>query len=216
VTASTRRPPVVDGTVGTALRWTTLAMQAALVGLAAYTLLRGQLGYTVNTLLMLSLALAPDLVRLRWGYRMNVVLALLIATAAFLHAVGSLGPYETVPMFDQVAHTVSAALVAGGGYVFAQVLDANSEQVHIPPRLRFVFVVIFATAFGVLWELLEFSTGLLSTVIGGEPLLSQYGLSDVVLDLLFDAIGAVFVGLWGTRFFDGVRRPLARRFDGFS
>lgn len=204
------------GTVGGLFRWSTRGMQLALLGLALYMVSRSALGLAVNSGLMLGIAVVPGVVRQRWDYRLNPVLEVLIVTSAFLHAVGAVGPYETVPLFDQVAHAVSAALVAGLGYVFVQVLDGHYDEIRVPPKLRLVFVVIFVTAFGVLWEILEFSTGLLSTVVGGEPLLAQYGLSDVVLDLLFDVVGGLLVGLWGTRFFDGIRRPISRRFDGFG
>jgi uncharacterized membrane protein YjdF len=80
--------------------------------------------------------------------------------------------------------------------------------VKIPPKLRFAFIVVFAIAVGVAWEMVEFSLELAATALGGEALLAQYDLADVVLDLQFDVVGAVVIALWGTSYFDGLRKLL--------
>jgi hypothetical protein len=193
-----------------AMRALTRTLQLVLLGLIAYTVVVGDAGQLANVSVMLAITLVPDAARIGWGVPRLSFVAFLLAAAPFLHAVGALGPYETVPAFDQVAHAVSAALVAGLGYAVVGAIDADYDDVTVPPKLRAAFVVIFATAFGVGWEILEFGSGLLATVVGGEPLLAQYGPSDVVLDLLFNAVAALLVALWGTTYFDGLRR-LARR-----
>lgn len=197
--------------VPTALRAATRTIQLLLVGIAGYSALVGETGFLANTLVMLSIALLPDAIRLAFGVPRQPAIAFLVALAPLLHAVGAMGPYKTIPAFDQIAHAVSATLIAGLGYVVVRVVDAEYDSVEIPPGLTAVFVVLFATAFGVGWELLEFASGLLASVVGGEPLLAQYGPSDVVLDLLFNTLGALLVALWGTRYFDGLRRLLVRR-----
>jgi uncharacterized membrane protein YjdF len=193
-----------------AMRALTRTLQIVLLGLVAYTVVLGDAAQFANVSVMLAIAFVPDAVRVGWGVPRLPFVAFLLAAAPFLHAVGGLGPYETVPAFDQVAHPVSAALVAGLGYAAVGAIDADYDDVTVPPKLRAAFVVIFATAFGVAWEILEFGTGLVATVAGGEPFLAQYGPSDVVLDLLFNAVAALLVALWGTTYFEGLRR-LARR-----
>lgn len=209
---STRRPGT--GSVSTALCVVMRLLQVAILGIAVAAVAMGELGLAVSTLVMLAIALVPDGVRYRYDYRLNAVLAFLIALSPFMHAVGSLGPYHTVPFFDSVAHAISASLVAGAGYVFVRVVDQENEEIEIPGDLRFVFVLLFATSFGVVWEIAEFASGLLASVVGGEPILAQYGLDDVVLDLLFNTIGATIVAIWGTSYFDGVRGLVGRRVDG--
>lgn len=182
--------------------------------IAGYTAVRGQLGTSVNALLMLAIALLPDALRYRTGYSVNAVLVFLVTLSPFMHAVGSLGPYHNVPYFDSVAHAISASLVAGVGYVLVRVVDQEYEEIEIPGDLRFAFVLIFAISFGVIWEIAEFGSGLFAQAVGGEPLLAQYGLDDVVMDLLFNTIGATIVALWGTSYFEGVRGLIVRRVDG--
>lgn len=200
--------------VVTVLRILTRLIQFALGGIVIYTGAIGTYGVSASTLIMLAIAIIPDVLRFRYGLRPLPVVAFIVAIAPFLHAVGTLGPYQTIPAFDQVAHSVSATLVAGIGYVVVRTLDTEYDSVSIPPKLRFVFVIIFATSFGVIWESLEFGSGLLAMVIGGDPLLAQYGTSDVALDLLFNTIGAFVIALWGTSYFDGLRHAVAGYVDG--
>lgn len=197
----------------TALRAATRTIQLLLVGLAGYSVLVAELGQLTNIVVMLLISVVPDALRYRYDLRAQPLIAFLVAAAPFLHAVGALGPYQTIPAFDQVAHALSSTLVAGFGYVLVRVIETESEAVEIPTTLRVAFVLIFATAFGLAWEILEFATGLLSTVTGGEPLLAQYGRSDVALDLLFNTLGALVVALWGTSYFDGLRPPLSRALE---
>lgn len=203
-----------ESSVATVLDGATRAIQASLLGLAVALAVRGRPGLALNTGLMLGIALLPELLRRRTDHRLNPVLSLLVVLSPFLHAIGALGLYRSLPVFDQVAHGVSAALVAGVGYVTVRVVDDEYETVEIPGSLRVLFVLIFTTSFGVIWEVLEFSTALLAEVVGGEPLLAQYGVADVVLDILFDVIGAVVVAAWGTRYFEGLRAVATRRLDG--
>jgi hypothetical protein len=202
-------PPRHASTVGRVLRLAMRLLQLALLGIAVYSLFTAG-GAVFNVILPLGIALLPDIVRYWTGWRMNPVLALWIALAAFLHATGSLGAYTAVPAYDQIAHGVSAALVAGVGYALVYTVDNQYEDVVVPPNLRFVFILVFTLAFGAVWEVAEFALGRAAQVLGGDPLLTQYGLSDAVLDLLFDAVGGVLVAIWGTRYFEGLRRRVSR------
>lgn len=187
------------------LRYATVALQLTLLGLVIYAIVRGSGKLMFNTLAPAAIAAIPLAVRYRYDYRLNPVLALLIVTAAVFHGFGALGLYQSIPWFDQLAHAVSGALVAGTGYALVQVLDTQYDSVVVPPKLRFVFVLVFAMAVGVVWELAEFAAELAAEALGSEPVLSQYSLQDVVLDFLFDGVGAVIVGIWGTSYFDGLR-----------
>jgi len=194
------------------VRLLTHGCQVLLVGVAAYTLVTFEVGELVNMGVPLALALLPLGLRFR-GYRVNPVVGLWIALAATLHVLGSLGLYRSVPWFDQLPHAVSASLVAGVGFAVIQAIDRYHPVVEIPPRLRAVFLFVFATAFGVLWEISEFAIGLLATVMGGEALLAQYGLSDVVLDLAFNSLGALVVAAIGTGYFTNLARLIGQQVD---
>jgi hypothetical protein len=74
-----------------------------------------------------------------------------------------------------------------------------------------VFVVQFVIAFGVLWEVLEFAIGGVSSVLGSGAILTQYGIEDTMVDLLFDIAGAIVVGVWGTAHLTDVVGALQER-----
>jgi len=68
----------------------------------------------------------------------------------------------------------------------------------------FVFILMFVLAFGVAWEVLEFTITLAAEATGNATILTQFGLGDTMLDLVFDTIGAVVVAVWGTAHLTGV------------
>lgn len=188
-------------------------MQAILAIVVAYALVTRQFGLVINSGIPLAITFLPRALNYEYGYEMGGGLALWISGAAFLHAIGALGPYTMFGWYDQVTHTLSATLVAGAGYAIVAAIEAEHDGVEIPDRLRGVFILLFVLAFGVLWEIGEFGTGLIAELYGGQAVLAQYGASDIALDLLFNAVGATIVALWGTGYFDGLSRLLAGRAD---
>ena len=71
-------------------------------------------------------------------------------------------------------------------------------------------------AFGVLRELLEFYVGVVSQLLGSEEVLTQYGLDDSVLDLMYDALGGAIVAVFGNVHLTGLADQLAARLGGGS
>lgn len=171
-------------------------LQAGLVVISLYGLYRGQVGIAANGLISLAVTFVPALLRRDTSISMDTRYVLIISIAVFVHAVGALGPYSSIPWYDSVAHALSASIVAGAGYATVKAIDRNSERTNLPPELQFAFILIFVMAFGVLWEIIEFGTGLASQLFGGEAVLAQYGLSDIVLDLVFNQVGAIVVAGW--------------------
>jgi hypothetical protein len=186
-------------------------MQAFLALATLSAVVRAEYTLVVNAGVPLALSTLPTLVRRRYDRELSAGLALWIGTAATLHAAGALGPYEWFGWYDQVTHTVSASLVAGVGYACVGALERYSAAIEFPPRFRVLLVVLVVLAIGVAWEILEFASGGLAALVGGEAVLAQYGLRDIVLDLVFDGVGGLAVAFWGTTYFDGVAAGLARR-----
>lgn len=202
-----------DGWLSTAATVVARVVQLALAGVAVYGIVRGQYGLLVNAGLPLLVALVPTAIERRYGDTIHPVLELWIVAAAGLHTLGILGPYRTYPWYDQVAHAVSASMIAGVGYALVRAIEENHDDVVVPGDLRFVFVVTFGVSFGVVWEVAEFALGRLARGSGGEPILVQYGLDDVIMDQAANTVGATLVALWGTRYFDGLRSVFERATD---
>lgn len=204
------------------LRLAVRAIRVLLVAISAYGLVTLDLALAVNGVLPLLISLVPAAVAWRYDHSMSVGLELWVSVAAFLHAVGALGPYQFVPGYDTVTHTLTATLVAGVAYAVVVALDESSSAVRFPPEFRFLFILVFVLAFGVIWEIGEFAAGGAATLLGGDEILTQYGIHDTALDLVFDGVGGLIVALWGTGHFrqvatlfsESVAGALGRREDG--
>ena len=198
-------------------RRATYAMQVMLVGLVFVGLGRGNVGIVVNATLALAVTYLPALVERDYHIPMDAGLTLWITLAVFLHAVGTVGIpgwseasfYVGLSWWDHLTHTLSSSVVAAAGYATARALDEHSEAIYLPERFMFVFVLLFVVAFGVFWEVIEFAVAGVAALAGTESVLTQYGLSDTMLDLLFDTLGGVIVAVWGTAHLGDVASALS-------
>ncbi|MFB6085705.1 MAG: hypothetical protein ABEJ84_02685 [Halodesulfurarchaeum sp.] len=182
--------------------------------IVAWGLLAGNGVLVVNGLLGLATTLLPWALSRMASISVGRPLALWIGIAVLLHTLGMAGSYETVWWWDHLTHTLSAALLASVGYALARALDEHSASISLPGDFLFLYVVLFTMAAGVAWELVEFLGRMLLRSIGQQPLLVQYGLQDSVLDLLFDGVGAVIVGLLGQGWAGVEERDVAASFGG--
>lgn len=164
-------------------------LQLVLLGLLIFGVVTARGEMVVMVGIAFGVTLLPALLRREYGYSMDTGLVLWITVAMILHIVGSLGLYEQYQWYDEVTHTVSATLIAGVGYASFRALELHSDSIDVPSAFRAVFIVVFVLAAGILWEVLEFALGGLVTV---------YGIDDIVTDIIFNAVGAGIVAVWGT------------------
>jgi hypothetical protein len=183
-------------------------MEVSLVGLFFIGLDRGSIGIIVNTAVALLVTQLPPILRRDYDVPVDPALALWLTAAAFLHALGTVGIpgtgltsfYSSVWWWDHLTHALSASVVAGAGYTTARAIDKHSAEISLPPTFMFVFILLLTLAFGVFWEVLEFLIGIGSETFGTGAVLTQYGLEDTMLDLVFDTVGAIVVATWGTAY----------------
>lgn len=198
-------------------------MEVGLVGMFFIGLERQNTGIIVNTAIALAVSQLPPILERDYNIPMNPALTLWITAAVFLHALGTVGIpgtsssfYNSVWWWDHLTHGLSASVVAAAGYATVRAIDVHLDEIELPPKFMFVFILMFVIAFGVFWEVIEFALGELSHIIGGRPILTQYGINDTMLDLVFDTVGAVIVAIWGTAHLSGVVGALVQRFDDRS
>lgn len=172
-------------------------LQLCLAGILAAGIYLGNMGIAVNALVGLVVTFLPGLLERDYGIAMDPALVLWITSAVFLHAFGTLGPYRSVAWWDHMTHVLSSSVVAGAGYASFRALDEHRDDLYFPPKIFFLFILLFVTAFGVLWELLEFGISGFAESIGSETVLTQYGLEDTMKDLVFDIAGGLVVALFG-------------------
>lgn len=96
------------------------------------------------------------------------------------------------------------------------VVEEHVDGVSLTPTFTFVCLLLFTMAFGVVWELLEFAIGEAARLFGTAAVLTQFGLDDTVLDLMYDTAGGLVVALFGTAYLTGLSEQLATRLDGRS
>ena len=183
----------------------------------------GAVGVVVNAGIGLVVTQLPPLLERDHDIPMDPALVLWITAAVFLHALGTVpwtdgaaSFYRTVAWWDHLTHALSSSVVAAAGYATVRALDAHSEDIYFPPKFVFAFILLFVLAFGVLWEVIEFGIGGLTATLGSGSVLTQYGLEDTMLDLVFDTVGGIVVAVWGTAYLTDLSEALRERFEAAS
>jgi hypothetical protein len=201
-------------------RQLTRVMEASLVGMFALGFVEGSTTVAINSLLALAMTRLPGILERDYGIPMDAGLTLWITSTVFLHAFGSIGlpwtplsPYQSLWWYDHLTHALSASVVAAVGYAAARALDVHSADVSFPSEFMVVFLLLIVLAAGVLWEVIEFAASTLSTLVIAEPVLTQYGLEDTMLDLIFNTAGAAIVAVGGGARLSGVVDAIAARLD---
>ncbi|UVE50223.1 hypothetical protein KU306_15170 [Haloferax larsenii] len=196
------------------------AMQVTLIGLVFIGLDRGDIGIVVNASVGLGVTYLPAILERDYRIPMDAGLTLWISSAAFLHALGTVGLpgsetnfYAGIWWWDHLTHALSSSVVAAAGYATVRALDEHTDAIYLPPRFMFVFILLFVLAFGVFWEVIEFAVSGVAALAGTGSVLTQYGLDDTLLDLVFDAIGGLIVALWGTAHLSDVVGAIQTRFE---
>jgi hypothetical protein len=195
-------------------------MQLGLVGMLIIGLIRHSTGIIANTAVALVVAQLPPILKRDYNVPMNPTYTLWITAAVFLHALGTVGIpgagssfYQSVWWWDHLTHALSASVVAAVGYTTIRAIDIHLEELKLPPKFMFVFILMFVIAFGVFWEVIEFTLAEISRILGGGAILTQYGIEDTMLDLVFDTIGAFIVAVWGTAHLNDLVKALVKQLD---
>jgi hypothetical protein len=170
----------------------------------------------VNALVSLAVAVLPAVLEGLFpavtgtSVRFTPALSFWLAAAGLLHSIGMLGPYESVPWWDHLTHTLSAGVVAALVYAGAIVLARESPGLVLS-SLGLAGATLAGTfLLGVFWEAIELVAREIGERYDVEPVLVHYGWRDTALDLLFDLVGALVVVLLDVRLFV----PVAEAFPG--
>lgn len=172
-------------------------MQLILAGIVAFGVLTGEPKSIINGSVGLVITFLPALLERNYNLPLDPWLALWITVAIFLHTVGSAGLYGQIPWWDSLTHAMSASLVAAAGYTTARAIDLHTDEIVLPHRFAFVYILVIVLAFGVLWELFEYGLDVLSLATDITMPLAQHGLDDTVRDLMFNSLGAIVVAVFG-------------------
>ncbi|WP_138004581.1 hypothetical protein [Halalkalirubrum salinum] len=197
------------------------AMMVALLGIGLYV---GDASIMTNATIGLLVTQLPAILERRYEITMNVGLVLWITLAMSLHALGTVplpgldfeSLYGATWWWDHMTHALSSSLVVGSAYAITRALQEHTEHLHMGPRFTLVYLLIFVMAFGVFWELIEFYVAIGAQVLGIPRVLTQYGLDDTVLDLIYNSIGGLLVAIFGTTYLTGVSDQIRDRLEAGS
>ncbi len=195
----------------TTQRRLTRVMQLLLVAIVAYGVVFAEPKAITNASVALAITFAPALLERNYDLPLDPWLGLWITLAVFLHTMGSAGLYAQIGWWDHLTHAMSASLVAAIGYTFARSVDLHSDDITIPTRFAFVFILITVMAFGVIWELFEFGLDIAADATGIQMPLAQHGIDDTVRDMMFNTLGAVVVATFGQVHLSGVAEDVVAR-----
>jgi uncharacterized membrane protein YjdF len=190
----------------------------AILGIGLYT---GNAGIALNAAVGLLVTQLPALLERKFRITMSVGLVLWITLAMFLHALGTvplLGPdfeslYGATWWWDHMTHALSSSLVVGSAYAVTRAIQEHTEYIHMGPKFTFAYLLVFVMAFGVFWELIEFYIAVGAELFGVPQVLTQYGLDDTVLDLVYNTMGGLLVAVFGTTYLTGISDQLRGRFE---
>ncbi len=188
-------------------------MQAGLVILILAGILLRNLSTTVNASTGLALTFIPNIITRKYRIVPDTGLVLWLTLAIFLHTAGSFVFYDNIARWDHVTHALSASVVAAGGYTIIRAIDIYMDEIYIPPKVLFLFILMFVLATGVIWEIIEFMSDEITAYLGYEAILAQHGINDTMVDLLFDLVGAVLAATWGTAYLSDISYRLADKFE---
>lgn len=154
-----------------------------------------------------TLIIATLLSPLIFRHKMDVEIPAEFHIAAVIFIFASLylgeiqGFYHRFWWWDIALHTSAGLLLGIVGFLLVYLLNESSQvEVRMTPIFISIFACMFAVAIGTFWEIFEFSMDRLVGSTMQKPMLGDpSGLTDTMLDMVVNAIGAFvisFTGWW--------------------
>jgi len=160
-----------------------------------------------NALSGLTTLLHPFLVRKLFGYAISG--ALQVVYFGFVFAALFLGTllnfYYHIPPWDIFLHFMSGIVLGILAYSIADYI-VKADKIRLRPLFVTTFAFCFAKGLGAIWEIYEFG---LDVFLGtntqvhtnpyGVPFVGQAALSNTMIDMIANGLGALVICIWGHR-----------------
>ena len=150
---------------------------------------QGQYSYTRSVMTTTCFWVIYAFLEARYRFYMNTYVRLMIILTLILDGFfgNYLDLYTTSSIFDKILHVFGTYAFS----LFAYVLVVQLLKQPVNSSVKFILVVSLGVSLGAFYEILEFLTDVFSHPIP----ISQPSLLDTDLDLMGDAIGAVFAAI---------------------
>ena len=154
--------------------------------------------------LIIATLLSPVIFRKKMGMEIPVEfhLAAVIFVFASLYLGEIQGFYHRFWWWDIVLHTSAGLLMGIVGFFLVYLLNENKRlELHLSPGFISLFAFLFAITIGTLWEIFEFSMDQFFGYNMQKPMMGDTsGLTDTMLDMIVNAIGAFIISFMGWRY----------------
>ena len=150
----------------------------------------------VSAFLIFLLMLTPTIAKERYSLYLPFSLDLsIVAFIFFTLFLGSVAHfYDKILFFDKLLHFQSGLVLGATGYILVYILNEHKKNhLNLSPGFVSLFAIVFSISIGVVWEVFEFTSDLIlqSSFWQGE------GITDTMLDLIADSVGALVVSVAG-------------------
>lgn len=168
---------------------------------AVLLIVQGQWLSVFVLLLIIIATLSPT--RVGRMFRVYIPLDFQVIATLFVFAALYLGEtrdfYERQWWWDLALHFTSGVLLGILGFLMAYVLNEDDRiDLRLRPAFMAIFAFLFAFSIGALWDLFEFAMDTIFGMNMQKPRLGDpSGLTDTMLDLVADALGAFVVSVYG-------------------
>ena len=176
----------------------TAVFEISLLAMAVYSLVWGSTYDFINCLFGMVLVALPVTLEAKDVLVLPFELVFIIFVDLFLYNFGIVAK-----LFDNMAwlwspmmHFMSTTLIAILGLMMVIVFDYYVDEIYLPRKWLWFFILIFAMSIGVFWEILEFSA---DTFLGTNMQYSYGGVdpTDTIEDLCYDLLGGTIVAILG-------------------
>ncbi len=152
-------------------------------------------------LLMFVLTLVPIMLEQMYNLKFHWVFELALSMIIAIHMFGTMGAYIWFPVYDNLAHIFSSAVLALLG--FCLIFSMNySGRIKVGVGFMGIFTFLWTMGIGGLWEIIEFIWDNLVVFFWGTliPVTYEYGfmqnsLFDTMTDLSLDGTAAILVAM---------------------
>jgi uncharacterized membrane protein YjdF len=182
-------------------KWTTRLLQTIMIIAAVLAVYEQQWLNAAIVAAIFFLCALPGIL----GRRMKIYIPpefelmaiLFIFASLFLGEVGDY--YERFWWWDVALHTSSGLLLGILGFLLVYVLNNQPNiRLSMSPAFVALFALVFAVAVGALWEIFEFGMDTFFGTNMQKPMLGdESGLTDTMIDLIVDTIGATVIAVIG-------------------
>jgi len=139
-------------------------------------------------------AMSPLVVKRNFKISLPLIMELLILIPLTMHVWGGVLNLYAIPYYDKAAHFIASIIIAFLALIIIYVLDVYWDGLKMDLFMVGFFIVIFTIALGGIWEIGEYTMDFI--VIGEHK--AQVSLNDTMMDLIYDSLAGIIVGIGGT------------------